>query len=167
MCHITKAGGSHLEMQSRSLDSYAHAIHSGQAFYIADIDFGDPVQALEYEHHIGFPYPTHANTNCESCHEPGMYNVPDQSKSLAGLLSQSDDPESRDRAIEDIPSYVTGPAARACGGCHRAELIKEDAAGEFAILKRHMAQNGFMVEAGEQPVQTLQGVIDEMMALFK
>ena len=28
MCHITKSGGSHLEMQSRSIDSYAHAIHS-------------------------------------------------------------------------------------------------------------------------------------------
>ena len=31
MCHITKSGGSHLEMQSRSLDSYVHAIHSIQA----------------------------------------------------------------------------------------------------------------------------------------
>ena len=46
MCHITKSGGSHLEMQSRSIDSYAHAIHAIQAFDIGDIDFTDPVQAL-------------------------------------------------------------------------------------------------------------------------
>ena len=57
MCHITKSGGSHLELQSRSIDSYVHAIHSFQAFDIGDIDFSDPVAALEYEHHIGFPYP--------------------------------------------------------------------------------------------------------------
>ena len=31
MCHIVKSGASHLEMQSRSLDSYVHAIHSSQA----------------------------------------------------------------------------------------------------------------------------------------
>ena len=43
MCHITKSGGSHLEMQSRSIDSYVHAIHSFQAFDIGDIDFADPV----------------------------------------------------------------------------------------------------------------------------
>ena len=34
MCHITKSGGSHLEMQSRSIDSYVHAIHSFQAFHL-------------------------------------------------------------------------------------------------------------------------------------
>ena len=57
MCHITKSGGSHLEMQSRSIDSYVHAIHSFQAFDIGDIDFADPVEAMQYEHHIEFPYP--------------------------------------------------------------------------------------------------------------
>ena len=40
LCHITKSGGSHLELQSRSIDSYVHAIHSSQAFDIGDIDFG-------------------------------------------------------------------------------------------------------------------------------
>ncbi|MCB0243414.1 MAG: hypothetical protein KDI12_08395, partial [Anaerolineae bacterium] len=64
MCHITKSGGSHLEMQSRSIDSYVHAIHSFQAFDIGDIDFADPVAAMEYEHHIETPYPTHGITDC-------------------------------------------------------------------------------------------------------
>ena len=107
LCHITKSGGSHLEMQSRSIDSYAHAIHAGQAFDIGDIDFTDPVQALHYEHHIEFPYPTHGSTNCESCHIEGTYNVPDQAKSLPGLLSASDTVEGWDRKIGDVPVYVT------------------------------------------------------------
>ena len=115
-------------MQSRSIDSYVHAIHSFQAFDIGDIDFADPVQAMQYEHHIEFPYPTHGSTNCESCHVEGTYNVPDQSKSLPGLLSASETLTGTDRSIGEVPSYVTGPASRACGGCHRAELINEDAA---------------------------------------
>ncbi|MBW7882518.1 MAG: hypothetical protein H3C34_07765 [Caldilineaceae bacterium] len=48
LCHITKSGGSHLEMQSRSIDSYVHAVHSFQAFDIGDIDFTDPVQAIHF-----------------------------------------------------------------------------------------------------------------------
>ena len=167
MCHITKSGGSHLEMQSRSIDSYAHAIHSFQAFDIGDIDFADPVQALEYQHHIEFPYPTHGNTNCESCHVAGAYNVPDQAKSLPGLLSASDSLTGRERNIGDVPSYVTGPATRACGGCHRAAAINEDSAGELAMLFQHWTQGGYMVEAGEDAGGTLNNVIDEIMAIFK
>jgi len=167
LCHITKSGGSHLEMQSRSIDSYAHAIHSFQAFDIGDINFEDPVEALEYQHHIEFPYPTHGNTNCESCHVAGAYNVPDQAKSLPGLLSASDTLTGRDRNIGDVPSYVTGPATRACGGCHRAAAINEDSAGELSMLFRHWTDGGYMVEAGEDATGTLQSVIDQMMALFK
>ena len=165
LCHITKSGGSHLEMQSRSIDSYAHAIHSFQAFDIGDIDFADPVEAMHYEHHIHFPYPKHGPTDCESCHVPGAYNTPDQSKSLPGLLSASDPVEGRN--IGDVPSYVTGPATRACGGCHRAEAINHDSAGELAMLFRHWTDGGYMVEAGEDDLGTLQSVIDEIMPLFR
>ena len=49
------------------------------------------VEELHYEHHIRFPYPTHGITDCESCHYEGTYEVPDQTKSLPGLLSASDD----------------------------------------------------------------------------
>jgi OmcA/MtrC family decaheme c-type cytochrome len=165
MCHVTTSGGSHLEMQSRSIDSYVHAIHSSQAFDIGDIDFSDPVEALHYEHHIEFPYPKHGVTDCDSCHVAGAYNVPDQARSLPGLLSASDAVEGRN--IGDIPSVVTGPATRACGGCHRAELINEDSAGGLAVLNQHMTEGGYMVEAGEDSATTLQSVIDEVMALFK
>ena len=45
---------------------------------------------MHYEHHIEFPFPTHGVTDCESCHVADTNNVPDQSKSLPGLLSASD-----------------------------------------------------------------------------
>jgi OmcA/MtrC family decaheme c-type cytochrome len=166
LCHITKSGGSHLEMQSRSIDAYAHAIHSMQAFDIGDIDFTDPVQALHYEHHIEFPYPTHGITHCESCHTEDTNNVPDQTKSLAGALSASDSVETWDRNIGDVPLYITGPASRACGGCHRAELINEDAAGELIPFNWHTKQGGYLIEGGDDYTDVLLGVIDEIMALF-
>jgi OmcA/MtrC family decaheme c-type cytochrome len=167
MCHITKSGASHLEMQSRSIDSYVHAIHSGQAFDIGDIDFSDPVQALHYDEHIEFPYPKHGITDCTSCHNADTNNVPDQGKSLPGLQSASEPLTGRDSKISDVPSYVTGPASRACGGCHRAELINEDAAGALTVFNQHTKQGGYLIDAGEDPTATLGTVIDEIMAIFK
>jgi OmcA/MtrC family decaheme c-type cytochrome len=166
LCHITKSRGSHLELQSRSIDSYVHAIHSFQAFDIGDIDFTEPVAAMHYEHHIHFPYPTHG-PNCESCHVEGMYNVPDQSKSLPGALSRSDAVESWDRNIGNVPVYVTGPGSRACGACHRAVIINEDEAGELVAFNQHTKQGGYLVEGGDDYTVTLAGVIAEIMALFK
>jgi len=167
LCHITKSGGSHLEMQSRSIDSYVHAIHSFQAFDIGDIDFADPVQALHYEHHIEFPYPTHGITDCESCHNADTNNVPDQTKSLPGILSASDPINGWDRKIGEVPEYVTGPASRACGGCHRAVVIKEDEAVELIVFNQHTKQGGYLVEGGEDATSTLGTVIDEIMAIFR
>ncbi len=167
MCHIVESGASHLEMQSRSIDSYVHAIHSFQAFDIGDIDFADPVQAMHYEHHIEFPYPKHGITDCDSCHIEGTNNVPDQSKSLPGLLSASDPINGWDRNIGDVPVYVTGPASRACGGCHRAVMIKEDEAGELISFNQHTKQGGYLIEGGEDELSTLATVIDEIIALFR
>jgi hypothetical protein len=167
LCHITKSGASHLEMESRSIDSYVHAIHSSQAFDIGDVDFADPVQAMHYEHHIEFPYPTHGATDCESCNTADTNNVPDQSKSLPGLLSASDAVNGLDRKIGDVPAYVTGPASRACGGCHRAELINEDAAGDLTLFNLHTEQGGYLVEGGEDANSTLSSIVDEIMAIFK
>jgi len=167
MCHNTKSGASHLELQSRSIDSYIHAIHSFQGFDIGDVNFADPVQALHYEEHITFPFPTHANTNCVACHVAGTNNVPDQSKSLPGILSATDVLTGKERNIGDIPSYVTGPATRACGGCHRAVLINEDKASDLLVFNQHTKQGGYLVEAGEDAISTLMNIINEIMALFK
>ena len=150
LCHITKSGGSHLEMQSRSIDSYAHAIHSFQAFDISGIDFADPVEAMFYELKIGSHYPTFGIKDCQSCHNAGTYNVPDQAKSLPGVFSASKYPISFDnivnRNIGTVPSYVAGPASRACGACHRAEMINEDDEVALASFNSHTRTNGYLLE---------------------
>ncbi len=170
LCHITKSGGSHLEMASRSIDSYAHAIHSGQEFDIATINFKDPVAAEEYTAHVEFPFPTHGITNCEACHVAGTYNVPSQSKSLPGLLSASATVTTTTRHVGAVPAVVTGPASRACGGCHRASLINEDNWSELVSFNVHTKHGGYTVEAGKDAVAqlaTLMTVINQMMAIFK
>ena len=68
---------------------------------------------------------------------------------------------------QHVPVYVTGPAARACGGCHRAELVKEDNAQGLALFNQHVAQYGYMIEPDEEPTEALSSVFDQIMALFK
>jgi OmcA/MtrC family decaheme c-type cytochrome len=167
MCHITKSGASHLELQSRSIDSFVHAIHSFQDFDIGDVDFEDPVASTEYGLHTAHVFPNFTVKNCEVCHYEGTNEVPDQSKSLPGLLSAADDVTTLDRNIGAIPSFVTGPASRACGGCHRANLVKEDDAVKLTAFNQHTKQGGYMTEAGEDAGSTLSTVIDEIMTIFE
>jgi len=168
-CHVTLSGGSHLEMQSRSIDSYVHAVHSFQAFDVGDVNFADPVEALQYEHHVGHRFPNFTIKNCQACHTEGAFEVPDQSRSLPGLLSGSDSVETWDRNIGDVPAYITGPGSRACGSCHRAHFINEDQAGELVSFNQHTKQGGYLIEEGADSQETqgiLMTVIDYIMALF-
>lgn len=138
LCHTVASGGSHLEMQSRSIDSYVHAIHSMQPFDIGDINFADPVAKLRYEHHIESNYPNFAGAlNCESCHVSGTYDVPNQTRSLPGLLSAADAVTTTTRAIGTVAAEITGPGARACGSCHRSKFINEDDVAGLAALYAH------------------------------
>ncbi len=152
ICHSVESAGSHLELQSRSIDSYVHAIHSFQAFDPGDIDFADPVEALEFQHHLNSEFPRFGILDCQSCHKAGTYNVPNQGKSLPSLQSGTDD-VSNDRTIGTYPRYVTGPGARACGSCHRSQAINADGgmgdAGKLASLMGHLKTNGFMIEDGD------------------
>jgi len=168
-CHVPLNGASHLEMQSRSIDSYVHAIHSFQAFDIGDVNFADPVEAMRYDLHVEHVFPNFTIKNCESCHYEGAFDVPDQSKSLPGLLSGSDSVATWDRNIGNVPGYITGPASRACGSCHRANLIKEDKAGELISLNQHTKQGGYLIKEGSDSQETqniLMEVIYYIMALF-
>jgi hypothetical protein len=169
LCHITGAGGSHLEVQSRSIDAYIHAIHSFQVFDIGDIDFTNPVAAMRYAHHIESPYPKHGITDCESCHNEGTFNPSDQSRSMPALLSTSDpNPKGLDRRIGSIPAYITGPSAKACGGCHKAEFINEDDVNGLVSFLQHTDMGGYVVEAGTRdPAGVLGQVRDKIMAVFK
>jgi OmcA/MtrC family decaheme c-type cytochrome len=162
MCHVPTSAGSHMEMQSRAIDSYVHAIHSFQDFDTGDIDFTDAVEAARYELHIEHVFPNFTIKNCEACHVAGMYNVPDQSKSLPSLHSAADT-WNVDRNIGAVPSYVTGPASRSCGGCHRANWINEDDAGSLAAWNQHVKTFGYLVENATGVYDT---VVDTIMSMF-
>ena len=164
-CHVTTSPGSHLEMASRAIDSYVHAIHSFQPFDLDDVARdNDPVINARTEQHKLHTFPNFTIRNCEACHNDGTYNVPDQSKSMPGVLSQSWN--IADRNIGTVPEYVTGPASRACGGCHRADLINADLAGDLAALNAHTEAFGTLVENDDDDL-VLYGIIDKIMSLFE
>jgi hypothetical protein len=175
-CHNVQSGAAHLEMQSRSIDSYVHAIHKFQAFDIGSIKFDNATQAMEYDYHTETFYPDFYVTNCKSCHTAGSYNVPDQSKSMPGVLSKSSAIQGKTRNIGAVPMYVTGPASRACGSCHRAMMINEDDAGKLVCFNQHTNAFGYMIEVTDQDAsgtvdntdgQILIGkVLDRVMKLF-
>jgi OmcA/MtrC family decaheme c-type cytochrome len=190
-CHNVTYAGSHLEMASRSIDSYVHAIHSFQDFDPGDtFETFDPVFAKRYDTHTKHVFPNFTIRNCEACHtDAAKGNVPEQSQSMPSLLSSSDtlatwysldaeglaveDPTGRN--IGSVPQYVTGAASRACGGCHRARLIRDDAAGDLASWNAHTQAFGTLADATNDPAtdtvdetsEILYGVIDKIMGLFE
>jgi hypothetical protein len=164
-CHVVTSGGSHLEGQSRSIDSYVHAIHRFQPFNIADPT--DPVEVAKYDEHSEFLFPDFAAINCERCHEVDRvvdaesrkaFDIPDQSKSMPGLLSKS--------LVGGIPELVTGPAARACGGCHRAEFTKEGDTTGYVTFIEHTKRFGYAVENDDSD-NMLYTIIRYIMGLFQ
>lgn len=170
-CHTTTFPGSHLEMQSRAIDSYVHAIHSFQAFDIGDVDQADPVEVARYEAHIHHKFPYFTALACEGCHTDDAlagevrYNVPDQTESMPGVLAATDDVPTRD--IGSVPEQVTGPASRACGACHRAVMINKDHAGDLASFNAHTEAFGTYAENLEDDEgnedTVLFGIIDKIM----
>jgi OmcA/MtrC family decaheme c-type cytochrome len=161
-CHVTTSPGSHLEMASRAIDSYVHAIHSFQVFDLDEVS--GAVEEARAAQHALHTFPNFTIRNCEACHKEGTYNVPDQSKSMPGVLSKSWD--IADRNIGTVPEYVTGPASRACGGCHRADLINADLAGDLASLNAHTQAFGTLEENDDGDL-VLYGIIDKIMGFFE
>jgi hypothetical protein len=70
------------------------------------------------------------------------------------------------RNIGFVPEYVVGPGSRACGACHRAEMINEDKAGDLAAFNAHTKAFGTLVENDEND-QILFGIFDKIMTLFE
>lgn len=166
ICHEVSNGGSHLELQSRSIDSYVHSVHSFQAFDPGDINFGDPVESTEYKHHIASEFPRFGILDCESCHNPGKFDVPNQAKSMPGVLSGTDTVAGRN--IGAIPPSVTGPAVRACGACHRAQVINDDDSAGLATLVQHFKTFGYVIDTTSADSRTLwEATVAKVMALFK
>ncbi len=188
VCHVTTSGGSHLEMQSRSIDSYIHSIHSFQALDTdEDFETFNPVDAARYDQHIKHVFPRFTINNCEACHvdsggasEAVTYNPPDQRKSMPGLLSGSWDlgtwytfdadgvvmEDTSGRAIGDVPEYVVGATSKACGGCHRARLINQDEAAALASWNSHTQTNG-TYSPNDEDDKALYGIIEKIMTMFE
>ncbi|MBD3647983.1 MAG: hypothetical protein HUJ31_11165 [Pseudomonadales bacterium] len=163
MCHVPSSRGSHMELQSRDISNYVHAIHSFQAFDSGDVDFTDPVEAVRYELHTNHTFPNFTIKNCEACHNPGTYDVPSQAKSLPRVLAATDDWTTADRTIGDIPQSVTGPASSTCGACHRAEFLNADDGGSLAAFIQHTNEFGYYIEDDDGVWET---VIENIMPMF-
>ena len=154
----------------------------------------DPVLAKRYDQHVNHVFPNFTIRNCEACHRDGTYNVPDQSQSMPGLLAKSDTvntwymidtvdgspteglalEDASGRNIGTVPELVTGPASRACGGCHRARNINDDLAGDLASFNAHTEAGGTLVENDTEndegtPAddEVVYGVIEKIMSMFK
>ena len=188
-CHVTTSAGSHLEMQSRGIDSYVHAIHKFQYLDTNAVDFSNPVFAKRYALHVEHVFPNFTIKNCEACHVAATssfvsYNPSDQTKSMPGLESAAWDlakgwvnlstgaslPPPAKRNIGKVPQYVVGPSNRACGGCHRAVLINEDDEGGLIAFNSHTAMGGYTIEnptTGYTGVAYVYQMIDKMMNYFK
>jgi hypothetical protein len=65
-CHNTSSAAHHYDQQSRSIDSYVHAVH---------------VFPTEE-----FIFPTFTTEDCEACHKTGTYDVPDQTKWIGSVI---------------------------------------------------------------------------------
>jgi hypothetical protein len=184
-CHNVNEDGGHIEMASRSIDNYVHAIHSFQDFDLDETFKApfDPVFAKRYDMHIEHAFPYFTAMACKACHESGKFNVPDQTKSMPGVQSESWELDtwysmSGEAAVVDpagrnigfVAQHVTGPASRACGACHRAEFINEDDAGHLASFNAHTKAFGTYVStdvAEAEENEILYGIIDKIMGMFK
>ena len=90
--------------------------------------------------------------------------MPDQSKSLPALLSATDTLKGISNPMGSYPAYVAGPAANACGSCHRSQKIVEEDAGGLSTVWSHWKQNGYLLENAP----TLwNAVVAKVMAPFK
>lgn len=169
-CHVTTSGGGHLEMQSRSIDSYVHSIHKFQAFDTGctpdnstldpnDCSSGtnmlDPVERKRYETHVSHTFPLFTANSCEGCHLPGTFDFANNATSMPSLHSASANNWNIAREVGPEPSYVTGPGSRACGGCHRAIAINDDDAYRLAWFNSHIATQGYLIDnATTKPDET-------------
>ena len=82
----------------------------------------------------------------------------------SGVLSASWD--IADRNIGTVPEAVTGPASRACGGCHRARMTNRDLAGDLASFNAHTEAFGTYEDNDDEDMIVF-GIIDKIMSLFE
>jgi OmcA/MtrC family decaheme c-type cytochrome len=156
-CHRPSSdAGTGLEGQSLAIDSWAHAFHNNQAFDAENFDFNDGVDRKRYEWYVETFFPMFTLQACSGCHNPGMFEVPNQMRSSPAMLSAVSGNATNPFMISGVPPYVTGAGSRSCMGCHRAEFIKDDLALELLVGNSHTAEMGFMINNSsvENPLPT-------------
>jgi hypothetical protein len=171
MCHVVTSGAAHLQVQSRSIDSYAHAIHRNQYLDSQSVDFTDPVYAARYGLYIEGFFPVFTLEYCEACHNTGKFNVPNEAKSMPGMLAAAVGNSTNPLLISDVPTYMTGAGSRACMGCHRGEFFNENLAVDLITANSHTGQMGFMypsptTSATDTSTSDVYSVIDQIMGYF-
>ena len=88
--------------------------------------------------------------------------MPGQAESLPSLHAGNDEAQF-ERNIGEVPPYVMGPAARACGGCHRAQMLREDDADKLTAFNDHVRTFGYLIEDDEG---IWDAVVEKIMAIF-
>lgn len=132
-CHNPASPAGHYYQQSRSLDSYIHAFHEGQ---------GAPGGEGMHE------YPL-STGNCVKCHtDIDAADIPNQVDDIGVYLSGDElNPDRANRASEN--GVITGPAATACGSCHRAYMISHGY--DTTSINAHTGQFGYRVPSTFMP----------------
>jgi OmcA/MtrC family decaheme c-type cytochrome len=175
-CHNPTYDGSHLEMASRSIENYVHGIHSFQAFDTDDI-FNDtvtvddvrttvpgfdPVLARRYDLHVNHTFVLSSSYDVLT-----WYEFADSTGFDGEAVVENPD----GRNIGSVDAAVVGPASRSCGGCHRADLINDDAAGDLAAFNAHTETFGTYVSVedpdDDEGQAVLIGIIDKIMTWFE
>jgi len=114
VCHRINVTALFFAEQPKTMKSYIHTIHIGQAARPA-------FSALQAE------YPKNP-ADCEACHDAGTYDIPDQTAELPAPIS------GLEFAGGDTSGITYGPAATACGGCHRGAAYQNYVDGDSAAL---------------------------------
>ena len=66
-----------------------------------------------------------------------------------------------------VPEFVTGPASRACGACHRSEWIKDDVAGRPYVPSMRIPQSFGTLAENDVDDSVLFEIIFDIMELFE
>jgi OmcA/MtrC family decaheme c-type cytochrome len=191
LCHNVRTGAAHLEMQSRNIDSYVHAIHEFQGFDIQGVDFTNKLKAMRFYKQQNDGFPNGGVVNCRACHvarppgQPVSYDPPANDASLPSIQSVAANIAVRQgwkpgstrppytpptftqvtSNIGPIPSFVTGAGSRACGGCHRAYPIKSNKGAALAAFDEHVNTMGFLIPSAG--ATTLDAAIRDVMVFFR
>lgn len=144
ICHNSGSAAGHYAQQSRSIDSYLHAIHAEQPTTAAYDSF-----TIKYPNYI---------KDCTVCHDSGTYEAPSQTNAVGGVVSGS---EQSDGTLLSADQTVNGPGAVACGSCHKAMAIVSGDSGTVTSINAHTASFGYRVSISNMTfLEVLQAVFD-------